>query len=333
LELEPAASYGTVSVSADVPGAKVLLDGGLVGRIAEGSPILVKNVLAGTREIRVRDLSGREALRQVFVEGDQTVEVALRVLNLTTVGPENDLVPVGKNPQGHEEYWRVKDGAVIVRVPAGEFLMGSPEGEGEPDERPQHRVYTSEFWIDKTEVTSRQFQKFAKATGSQLPRAPVWGIRDDYPASFIVWDEALAYCEWVGGRLPTEAEWEKAARGTDGRRYSWGNEWDPQRCNSISGGLHRLESLGSYPGCVSPFGVLDLPGSLKEWCSDWYGESYYADSPSRNPKGPTSGRLRVMRGGGWMSQPTWLRAAYRFKRSPISRNVDHGFRCVHDEPK
>jgi formylglycine-generating enzyme required for sulfatase activity len=219
---------------------------------------------------------------------------------------------------------------VVVRIPAGEFLMGSPEGQGEPDERPQHRVYVSEFLIDKTEITWRQFRKFAEAKGSPLPPAPAWGTPDDYPAAFVLWEEAQSYCEWVGGRLPTEAEWEKAARGTDGRKYSWGNEWEPQRCNSISGGLHRPESVGSYPGCVSPYGVLDMPGSMWEWCADRNGESYYAESPSRNPKGPTSGRLRVMRGGAWMSQPLWLRAAYRFKASPSSRNNDHGFRCAHD---
>jgi formylglycine-generating enzyme required for sulfatase activity len=314
----PAAAYGILSVSADVPGAKVLLDGGFVGRITEGTPTLLRNVLAGTREIRERD---------------RTSEVALEVLGLAPAGDRSDLVSIGENPQGHQEYWRVKDGAVVVRIPAGEFLMGSSEDEGGPDERPQHRVYLSEFLIDKTEVTWRQLRKFAEATGSPLPRTPVWGTPDDYPAAFILWEEAKGYCEWAGGRLPTEAEWEKAARGTDGRKYPWGDEWDPRRCNSISGGLHRPESVGTYPGCVSPYGVLDMPGSMWEWCADRYGESYYAESPSRNPEGPTSGRFRVMRGGAWMSQPLWLRAAYRFKASPSSRNVDHGFRCAQDAPE
>ena len=211
--------------------------------------------------------------------------------------------------------------------------MGSPEGEGEADERPQHRVYVSEFLIDKTEVTWRQFRKFANAKGTSISRTPVWGTSDDYPAAFILWEEAKGYCEWAGGRLPTEAEWEKAARGTDGRKYPWGDEWDAKRCNAISGGLHQPESVGSYPNCLSPYGVLDMAGSMKEWCADRYGETYYAESSSRDPEGPTSGRLRVMRGGGWMSQPMWLRAAYRFKRSPSSRNHDHGFRCAQDPPE
>jgi formylglycine-generating enzyme required for sulfatase activity len=327
LELEPASSYGMISVSADVPGAQVLLDGGLAGRIAEGRPVLLKNVLTGERQIRVRDFSGREASRQIVVEKDRTVEVVLNVLR------RSDLVPIGKNPQGHEEYWRVKDGAMMVRVPAGEFLMGSPPGEGEPHERPQHRVDLSEFLIDKTEVTWRQFRKFTAAKGTELPRIPIWGTPDDYPAAFILWEEAQEYCQWAGGRLPTEAEWEKAARGTDGRKYPWGNEWDPQRCNSISGGPHRPESVGSFPNCVSPYGVLDMSGSMWEWCADRYGESYYAEGVSRDPEGPTSGRLHVMRGGAWMSQPIWLRAAYRFKASPTSRNADHGFRCAREAPE
>ncbi len=97
--------------------------------------------------------------------------------------------------------------------------------------------------------------------------------------------------------------------------------------------MHKPESSGSLPDCVSPYGVLDMPGSMWEWCADWFGESYYAESPSRDPVGPVSGRVRVMRGGAWMSQPTWLRAAYRFKASPTSRNADHGFRCAHDDPE
>ena len=326
---EPTAAYGRISLAADIPGAEILLDGGFVGRTLERSPTVLENVLVGMRELRLRDSSRREASRPVVVKRDRTSEVSVRVLNLPSPGTV-DLAPIGRNPQGHEEYWRVQDGAVVVRVSAGEFLMGSLEDEGEPRERPQHRVHVSEFLIDKTEVTWRQFRKYAESTGKPLPRAPAWGTPDDYAASNILWAEANAYCDWVGGRLPTEAEWEKAARGTDGRKYSWGNEWDPDRCNSWEGGPHRPESVGSYPDCLSPYGVLDMPGSVWEWCADWYGESYYSESPSSDPKGPASSSFRVLRGAGWLNQSTWLRPAYRYRGDLTSRNVHTGFRCAQD---
>ncbi len=326
---EARASYGAIVVSGDVPGAEVLLDGGFVGRIAEGKPMLVKNVRAGKRQVRVRDFSGREAKRQVVVKKAKTTEVALQFLDLSG-GKGNDLVPLRRNPQGHDEYWRVQDSAMVVRIPAGEFLRGSPEDDGEPHARPQRRVYISEFLIDKTEVTWRQFRKYAEAKGASLPSPPLWGTPDDYPASSIVWEEAKGYCEWVGGRLPTEAEWEKAARGTDGRKYLWGEKWDHDRCNSRDGGPHRPLSVGSYADCLSPYGVLDMAGSVWEWCADWYGESYYAESPAEDPKGPTQGRTRVLRGGAWVSPDLWLRPAFRYKVSPTYRNVNYGFRCVQE---
>ena len=329
---EPAA-YGSLAVSADVPGAEILLDGGFVGRVSGGGPVVRRNVPAGTREIVVRDSYGREARRDVVVKEGRTTDAALDVLNLPSDSGEASLLPIGANPQGHEEYWRVRDGATVVTIPAGEFLMGSTDKRGQDDEHPQRKVHVSDFLIDKTEVTWRQFREFAAATGGSIEREPIWGSPDHYPASFIIWGEAKAYCEWVGGRLPTEAEWEKAARGTDGRQYTYGDQWDARRCNTISGGMHQPESVGSYPGCVSPYGVLDMSGSVWEWCADRYAEDAYEGGPGRDPAGPDSGRLRVKRGGAWMSQPTWVRAAYRAKGSPISRNADHGFRCAQDAPE
>jgi formylglycine-generating enzyme required for sulfatase activity len=242
------------------------------------------------------------------------------------------LLPIGRNPQGHEEYWRVKDSVVVVKVPAGEFLMGSGEGQGERQERPQHGVQVSEFLIDKLEVTWRQLRRYAEASGTPLPPAPAWGHEEDYAASNVLWSEAQAYCEWVGGRLPTEAEWEKAARGTDGRLYPWGETWDADRCNSIEGGPHRPRSAGSYTTCVSPYGVLEMSGGVWEWCGDWYGEGYYAESAAQDPTGPPAGSLRVLRGGSWLNQGLWLRPAYRHRNDPSSRNVHHGFRCVQGVP-
>jgi formylglycine-generating enzyme required for sulfatase activity len=326
------ASYGSIEISGDVPGATVLLDGGIVGRLPGAGSLTLAHVRTGRRQIELRDFSGRGDRRAIEVEPGSSIPVELALLPERSQASAADLVPVGRNPQGYEELWRPRDAALVVRIPGGDFLRGSPDGEGQPDEHPQSRVHVSEFLIDKTEVTWRQFRAFAEATGSQPPPTPVSGAPQARPVSFVLWEEADAYCAWVGGRLPTEAEWEKAARGVEGSRYPWGASWEP-RCNAISGGLHQPEDVGRHGSCVSPYGVLDMQGNMWEWCSDWYDEAYYAEALRRDPKGPATGSLRVKRGGAWMSQPNWLRSAYRAKASPHSRNVDHGFRCVHEAPE
>ena len=328
----PAAAFGKISVTSDVPIADVLLDGGAVGRITDGRPFVLENVLVGERDLRLRDLSGREARKVVKVTKDRTVGVQLGLLPAPRPPTSDGLLPLGKNPQGREEYAREKDGAVVVRIPAGAFRMGSPEGEGEPPEHPQHEVHVAEFLMDKTEVTWRQYLQFAQATGAPLPPEPLWGRRNDYPATSVTWDQAKAFCEWVGGRLPTEAEWEKAARGTDGRRYPWGDDWDENRCNTIDGGPHRPDRVGAYPDCVSPYGVLDMAGSVWEWCADWFDEKYYESSPATDPKGPPEGRARVARGGSWLNPFTWVRTAFRYSTDPTWPDTLHGFRCVQIPP-
>ena len=331
LEVQPPTSYGGIRVRTDVPGAEVMLDGEFVGRSIHDPPLLLANVPVGTTEVRVRDHSGREASRRVTVISGEIQDITVDVLKFAQNGGGlPGLAPIGNNPQGFQEFWRTADSAMVVKIPAGEFLMGNAEGEAH--ERPPHPVYLSAFLIDKTEVTWRQFRKFVQATGTSPPPEPLWGTPDNHPASLVSWPEAQAYCEWVGGRLPTEAEWEKAARGSDGRTYPWGDAWDPTRCNAISGGRHRLESAGSFPGCSSPYGVLDMAGSNWEWVRDWYQPDYYAESVSLDPKGPVEGSSNVVRGGGWMTQPNWLRASYRFRLPPRSRRPDLGFRCAHEVP-
>jgi formylglycine-generating enzyme required for sulfatase activity len=326
------AAYGNISVTADVPGIDILLDGGLVGRIPEKGAIDLRNIRVGKHEVSIRDLSGRMKREQVIVKKNRTVEVDLKLLNLPSSPVPANLSPLGKNPQGYEEYWRALDGTVVVKVPAGEFLMGSAEGEGDPSEHPQHRVFITEFLMDKTEVTWRQLRKFVEATGTPLPPEPPWGTPGDYAVSNVLFNEAKAYCEWVGGRLPTEAEWEKAARGVDGRKYPWGNEWDPDRCNSFDGGPHRPRSVGSFPDCLSPYGILDMAGGVWEWCADWYTD-VYLDESARDLKGPETGTQRVVRGASWLDRSTWLRAAYRHKSDPLWRNTLQGFRCIQEIPQ
>ena len=222
------------------------------------------------------------------------------------------------------------DGKEMVYVPAGGFLMGSADGDKDSsaDEKPQHRVYLDAFWIDKTEVTVAEYRRFCEATGREMPPAPSWGWHDDHPVSEVTWDDAAAYATWVGKRLPTEAEWEKAARGTDGRPYPWGNEWGPGKCaNQVNSDT--TQPVGSYPAGASPYGALDMAGNVEEWCADWYGESYYRFAPARNSAGPPSGEYRLLRGGSWLNAlPRYFRGANRNYGVPDIRGNYYGFRCV-----
>ena len=205
----------------------------------------------------------------------------------------------------------------MVYVPAGDFLMGSKNGEGYDRERPQHTVYLDGYWIYKNEVTVAQYRNFCKTTGRNMPDPPNWGWKDDHPVVNVTWDEAKAYCEWAGAALPTEAQWEKAARGTDGRIYPWGNDWDKTRLNSYQSGSTATTPVGNYPGGASPYGCLDMAGNGWQWCADWYDATYYANSPARNPTGPATGTTRVLRGGSWFNLPACCRSAYRHDRDPF----------------
>ena len=234
-----------------------------------------------------------------------------------------------------------KDGAPMVLVPAGEFTMGS--NDGRDDEKPVHRVSLDAYYIDKYEVTIRQYAKFLEARGMSGP--PMWTTMDQpvhqkRPVVNVDWSDASNYCEWADKRLPTEAEWEKAARGTDGRMYPWGNDSpNPLRANYGKEKWNNhaaLVPVGQLKDGESPYGIYDLAGNVWEWVSDWYDPDYYTTSPSRNPKGPERGKYRVLRGGSWDFLPENLRSARRDFNIPLSpdynspsyRNFNSGFRCA-----
>ena len=320
------ATYGALSVTSDIDGAEILLDGGVVGKVSAGKETILKNVLVGEREVSVRDRTGRMVRRVVRVEGKRTAMVSLAL----SAQAGYRLVSVGKNGQGYAEYRRERDGAVVVKIPAGEFLMGDREAERQPAE---HKVYLSEFLMDKTAVTWRQFKIFLAATGNSLPpNPPYWGILEDHPAAFVTWEEAKAFCEWSGARLPTEAEREKAARGTDGRKYPWGNEEpDPDRAVfRRNWGDLATDPVGAHPSGASPYGLLDMGGNVWEFVADWYDEKYYEVSPAWVPKGPRTRQARVVRGGSWDSRPSVLNASVRNWAYRGYREGDFGFRCAMD---
>ncbi|MBI4489944.1 MAG: formylglycine-generating enzyme family protein [Deltaproteobacteria bacterium] len=221
----------------------------------------------------------------------------------------------------------------MVPIPAGEFWMGS--NDGRENEKPRRRVYLDAFYIDKYEVTNSQYEKFMKATGQGAPE--YWNDPASYgfqqPVVGVSWYDAEAYCTWAGKRLPTEAEWEKAARGTDGRKYPWGNE-EPDREKANYYLLVRIiftwtVPVGSYPKGVSPYGIHDMAGNVWEWVADLYDETYYQRAPERNPKGPNSGQKRVVRGGAWpVPFQIDLRSSYRLAENPTYRHYYLGFRCA-----
>ncbi|MDF0674093.1 MAG: SUMF1/EgtB/PvdO family nonheme iron enzyme [Nitrospira sp.] len=233
-----------------------------------------------------------------------------------------------------------KDGAPMVLVPAGEFWMGTPDGEGNKDEHPRHRVHVDAFYIDQYEVTTARYARFFQETNQDAPK--YWSDRvpkqhAHKPVVGVHWGDATDYCAWAGKRLPTEAEWEKASRGTDERRYPWGNEPpSEQRAN-----FHKTEfqnygvltDVGSFEEGKSSSSVYDMAGNVGEWVADGYDENYYSKSPVRNPKGPPTEVFGVVRGGSWGNRPYGIRSAFRNRNLSTNRNDDVGFRCAQDVPK
>lgn len=263
----------------------------------------------------------------------------------------------------------------MVLVPAGEFTMGTPAGSnGFPDEHPARLVYLSAFWIDRYEVTNAAYETFVQATDYVAPananpvstlwehNRPLPGI-EQHPVVNVSWLDAVAFCRWAGKRLPTEAEWEKAARGTTGRLYPWGNEWDFEKANSASywakrtvefsnsvdweafwikgeGAVISREKgvkgeiltlpVGSFPAGVGPYGALDMAGNAAEWVQDWYNPNYYPTAPLSDPQGPDRGAIKAMRGGSWLKPAISLRTTDRDWGTMDSRPSGTGFRCARD---
>jgi serine/threonine-protein kinase len=278
------------------------------------------------------------------------------------------------NPEAGDVWVNPKDGMEMVYVPAGEFIMGTSDAQVDAwlkeypgdkrewfkDEQPQCRVNLPGYWMGRTEVTNAQYRQFVQATGRRAPEhwkgGQVPSGLDNFPVVDVDWEDVRAYCEWAGGHLPTELQWEKAASGTDGRIFPWGNQWDNKRCRNfelITGRAYASEdewatavdnwmqahdpirkgptAVGSCPAGASPYGALDMAGNVRQWCADGYdGEAYkrYAKGDLTPPK---SGTYKVLRGGSWLyGAPRNFRCALRYRSLPDSRDDDFGFRCARD---
>jgi len=308
---------------------QVVLDGGtLTGRPPRGDWI-VELVEPGIHSLEMRLPDGSSSHELIRVEPAGT---SVASFDDPSGNPGIGLLAEGENSDGFKELRRSRDGATVIYVPGGEFLMGNQATEGSPQE---HRVSLDDFLIDKTGVSWRQYKQFAAQTGTPLPNhAPYWGIHDNEPAVFVTWEEARAYCQWAGARLPTEAEREKAARGTDGRMYPWGDaEPSPELAAfRLSWGYGKPVEVDSYPEGASPYGALNMGGNVWEWVEDWYQPDYYAQSPSQDPRGPDAGTSHVVRGGSWDSRPSVLSASARNFGHRGYREGDFGFRCAMNAP-
>jgi formylglycine-generating enzyme required for sulfatase activity len=251
----------------------------------------------------------------------------------------------------------------LARIPAGDFLMGAANAD--EDERPVHRVYVSEFFIGRFPVTNDEYARFIRATGYPAPAVRSLPLiaagereglfrelavpyqwdngepppgRGNHPVVLVRYDDAAAYCRWLSDtlgqvvRLPTEAEWEKGARGgVEGKRYPWGDDMDPSYCNFLTDPSVKNERgtrpTGTYT--PNPYGLCDMAGNVWEWVSDWYAADYYSSSDVRDPRGPESGTMRIVRGGSWVNDDvSMLRSAYRHKVPADTYAYSIGFRIV-----
>jgi formylglycine-generating enzyme len=254
--------------------------------------------------------------------------------------------PPAKSSSG-QEIIIGKDGAPLILIPPGPFLMGSNEGLS--NERPERMVTLKAYYIDQYEMTAGRYQKFVESAHRNLP--PTWDGEmaeslGDLPAVGMSWTDAAAYCKWVGRRLPTEAEWEKAARGTDGRRFPWGHMQPFVDIANYNRGVWVSDAITLVPvhsglagmsvrhglkeGGKSPYGLFHMAGNAAEWVADWYDREAYQKGPDVNPTGPSTGEKRVIRGGSWADLPSGLRVTSRVSAEPEFEDRTIGFRCAMD---
>lgn len=259
------------------------------------------------------------------IDHDEKVKAMAKKVESTVIGDNRDF-SIFETLVGD-------DGREMVLVPEGIFTRG--EDEGGFDEKPQQEIYLDAFYVDKFEVTVEAYNVFRRASNYVEPSYPFFQgdskllETPKFPVVGVSWFDATNYCQWAGKRLLTEAEWEKAARGTHGLHYPWGNQIVPKRVNLAGSedGYEYMAPVGSFPMGRSVYGVYDMAGNVSEWVEDWYDQFYYQTAPIMNPKGPEDKKNRVFRGGSWDSRGVDVRASKRFAASEGRKDSILGFRC------
>lgn len=292
--------------------------------------VLLLGGIVGIVQVRIKPQSARFAVEQLELRRDWTVRnspergtVMKKISGLIGLAVLLGLVLLkpGAPSDAQTETGPPSD---MVLIPAGEFVMGFDGGR--PDEGPSRKVFVEAFYIDRYEVTNAQFKQYADTHGIPFSFPPGMG---SHPVVNITWDQANGYARWVGKRLPTETEWEKAARGTDEREYPWGNEWDASRCNSQEATQYpKTAPVGSFPSGASPYGVQDMVGNVWEWVQEWYDADLHREGVSYRPRDPRYGMYRTIRGGSWLEDRNYQRCSTRGYLLPRSMASNVGFRCA-----
>jgi formylglycine-generating enzyme required for sulfatase activity len=360
--LKSGPALGSLAVTSTVAGVEVWLGDRKIGDTTTDGMLVVTDLPVGAYRLKARKPGRKEWEQTVDVVANQRIRIVIEIEDLdfsksirSEDGAEMVLIPAGEFWMGNTEEGMKPFRDFCTRQPKSPVCK---DGHYEREELPRQRVTLDAFYIDRFELTNALFEKFVKATGHQTPaerqrESAVWLRKKDrdweraqvtnanwrspngpgssaeqtHPVVQVSWDDAAAYCRWAGKRLPTEAEWEKAARGPDWIRYPWGDSWDPTKANGHRT-IKRTTPVGSYPQGASPYGVHDMAGNVDEWVADWYDEGYYRRGPARNPPGPTTGRFRVARGGSWFENAVLLETTRRYAISPSYSSNLLGFRCA-----
>ena len=357
----PKEVFGSVAVSAGIDGVELFLGDRRIGETKPKQPLVVANLPVGVYRLKAQKPGYKVWEAEVRVTPNQRTDLLIDLEPLAPAkviksedGVDMVLVPAGEFSMGTT----ANEAADLVEACKRQGREAAACAAVFAREQPRRQVILDGFYIDRFEVTNSQFERFVAATryrttaeregtgwihrdgpgwvevkgaSWRTPDGPGTDRAPNAPVTQVSWLDANAYCRWAGKRLPTEAEWEKTARGTDGRRYPWADQWDASRVKGLV--TKGPAPVGSYPGGVSPYGVHDMAGNVWEWVADWYDKDYYSRSSARNPRGPSSGQFKVLRGGSWADTLMSLRTAYREVAPQETRNAYLGFRCAKDGPR